>query len=62
VYDEAWVDERSRLIQLAIDARRQKYPNEVPYAYQPYKGRELDCRWDGDTSQLAGFWKKDIVV
>ena len=34
VYDEKHIIERSRLIQYAISARSQKYPEEVPYIYK----------------------------
>merc|ERR1712096_203756 len=40
VYDEAFIEKRSRMVQLAIDARRQRYPLEAPYVYRPFKGRE----------------------
>jgi hypothetical protein len=36
VYDAAHIAERSRLIGLAIDARRQRYPDETPYVYKPF--------------------------
>jgi hypothetical protein len=45
VYDAARISERSRLIALAIDARRQRYPDETPYVYQPFAGREDAHRW-----------------
>ena len=33
-YTEDYVLRRARMIPLAIDARRQRYPDEVPYEYQ----------------------------
>ena len=36
VYDAARVRERSRLIGYGIDARRQRFPAETPYVYQPH--------------------------
>ena len=33
-YTEDWVNRRSRMIPLAIDARRQWYPQETPYVYK----------------------------
>ena len=30
-YTDDYIDERSRMIPLAVDARRQKYPEETPY-------------------------------
>ena len=28
-----------------IDARRQRFPAETPYVYQPLAGRESEFRW-----------------
>ncbi|MFM7120274.1 MAG: phytanoyl-CoA dioxygenase, partial [Gammaproteobacteria bacterium] len=44
-YDDAYIRERSRLIGLGIDARRQRFPDETPYRYVPFIGREDDYRW-----------------
>lgn len=49
-YDETRIRERSRLIGLAIDARRQRFPSEVPYVYQPQRREQL--RWD-NSARLA---------
>ena len=38
VYDESLIKERSRALGLAIDARKQRYPNEKGYDYQPLAG------------------------
>ena len=35
-YDAARIAERSRVIGQAIDARRQRYPNETPFVYKPF--------------------------
>ncbi|MGR8920796.1 MAG: phytanoyl-CoA dioxygenase family protein [Gammaproteobacteria bacterium] len=43
-YDEARIRERSRLIAYGIDARRQRFPDETPYVYQPLAGETW--RWD----------------
>jgi hypothetical protein len=45
VYDADYVERRSRVIAWAIDARRQRFPQEVPYVYQPFAGREGKFRW-----------------
>ena len=45
-YDEARIARRSSIIALAIDARRQRFPDEVAYVYEPMIGREDDFRWD----------------
>ena len=46
VYDETHIFERSRIIALAIDARKQRYPEESRYAYQPLAGQEEAFRWN----------------
>jgi hypothetical protein len=45
VYDEARIRERSRLIAYAIDARRQRFPQETAYLYQSFAGEEHAYRW-----------------
>ena len=39
VYDDARIHQRSRVIQVAIDARAQRFPDEVPYRYMPFVRR-----------------------
>lgn len=46
VYDEQRIFERSRLIAWAIDARKQKYPDETPFTYSPFKGLESEFRYN----------------
>ncbi len=44
VYDEARIAERARAIGWAIEARRQRFPDETPFAYAPHAGQSF--RWD----------------
>ena len=46
VYDEAIIKQRSRVIGYAIDARKQKYPDEPPYQYQPFIASGESYVWD----------------
>ena len=46
VYDEERICTRSRLIGYAIDARRQRFPNEVPYRYRPFVDSGANYVWD----------------
>ena len=46
VYDADRIRERARLIGYAIDARRQRFPDEKPYAYRPHVDAGLSYRWD----------------
>jgi len=45
VYDEAYIKSRSRLIMYAIDARRQRFPEETPYGYAPLADSSDQFRW-----------------
>jgi ectoine hydroxylase-related dioxygenase (phytanoyl-CoA dioxygenase family) len=46
IYDEARIRDRARLIGYAIDARRQRFPDETPFVYQPHAEAGLSYRWD----------------
>ena len=52
-YDAQRIEQRSRAIQLAIDARAQRFPAEAPYRYQPFIGREDDNRWNETTREAV---------
>lgn len=54
--NEAFVHETTRIIQLATDARRQRYPEEAIYVYQPLAGEEEQNRWD--ERDRAGFFQE----
>ena len=45
-YDTDRIRERSRLIGYAIDARRQRFPDETPFVYRPHAQEGLTYRWD----------------
>ncbi len=49
IYDEERIHRRSRVIQLAIDARNQRFPEEERFLYQPLKDEIDDNRWSEDT-------------
>ena len=53
VYDEHRIRRRSRVIQVAIDARAQRFPAETPYRYLPLADEEHDNRWNEDTRQTV---------
>ena len=46
VYDAERIAERARLIGYGIDARRQRFPDETPFAYRPHAEAGLAYRWD----------------
>lgn len=63
-YDEDFIYERSKMIQLAIDARKQRYPNEVPYSYLPFRGKEDQFQWSEKLKEgyYDEYWMRDLVI
>ncbi len=63
-YDEARIAERSRIIQLGIDARRQRFPHETSYVYRPLAGRDEENRWSETTRQtvLMNYNQRDMFI
>ena len=62
-YDAAYIEERSRLIAYAIDARAQRFPHEDRYVYQPFAGREDEFRWnDGARAAIRDYNLKDLGI
>ncbi len=39
----------SAVVQVAINARARRFADEIPFAYQPFAGREDDYRWTPET-------------
>lgn len=64
VYDAERVNERSRIIALAIDARQQRFPHEPRYVYQPLAGQEDANRWSEATraSILKNYNLRDLSL
>jgi ectoine hydroxylase-related dioxygenase (phytanoyl-CoA dioxygenase family) len=48
-FDDTHINERSRMIAIGIDARRQRFPDETPYRYTPLAGQEDNNRWNEAT-------------
>jgi hypothetical protein len=46
VYDAERIRRRSRMIGYAIDARRQRFPDETPFRYAPHAETGETWRWD----------------
>ena len=63
-YDEARIAERSRIIQIATDARRQRFPEERPYVYRPLAGQEDANRWNETTREtvLKNYNQRDMFI
>jgi len=63
IMDENFIDTRSRLIGFAIDARRQRFPNEVPYHYAPFAERRDEFGWTAETlSSLKDYNLMDLSI
>lgn len=63
-YDAAHIDARAAVIQVAIDARRQTHPEETPFAYKPFAGREDEYRLNDETFErvIRNYTLKDCAI
>lgn len=63
-YDEARIERRASVIQVAIDARHQHYPNEKPFRYQPFVGREHEFRFSDEAFDhvIRDYNKYDLAI
>ena len=64
LYDDERIHGRSRIIQLAIDARQQSFPEETPYEYLPM-AEEVDAlRWSDETREtvLKNYNQLDLGI
>jgi hypothetical protein len=63
-YDQARIDARTRILQIAIDARRQHFPQETAFTYKPLAGREDDNRWNEQTraAVLKNYNQLDMFI
>ena len=64
VYSAERIDERSAVIQVAIDARHQFYPQEAPYQYQAFQGREDEYRFSPEMWErvIRDYNLKDLSI
>jgi len=63
VMDEDFIDTRSRLIGLAIDARKQRFPDETPYHYAPFEDRQAEFTWTEATqASLKDYNLMDLSI
>lgn len=51
--DEARIERRSAVVQVAIDARHQHFPAETPFRYAPFVGREDEFRLNERTFEAV---------
>ena len=64
VYDEERIFRRSAVIAVAIDARRQHFPDETPYRYLPFADREDEFRYGPETfeSVIRDYNTRDLAI
>ena len=63
VFDEEVVTRRSRTIGYAIDARKQRFPEEVPYCYQPLADKASEYVWDDAArADLKDYNLEDLSI
>lgn len=64
VYDAARINDRARVISLAIDARQQLHPNEQRFVYKPLEGRENELQWSEAARAriLDDYNVQDLVI
>jgi ectoine hydroxylase-related dioxygenase (phytanoyl-CoA dioxygenase family) len=63
VYDEARIRKRARLIGYAIDARRQRFPHETPFVYQPHARESLLYHWDDEArAEIKDYNLLDLSI
>lgn len=64
VYDEKRIFERSAVIAVAIDARRRHFPDETPFRYRPFAGREDEFRFNDESFErvIRDYNTKDLAI
>ena len=64
VYDAKRVFERSAVIQVAIDARKQAFPQERSFAYKPFAGLEDRFRHTPETVErvIRDYHTRDLAI
>jgi hypothetical protein len=64
VYDEQRIFERASVIQVAIDARHQAFPEEPVFTYQPFAGKEDQFRFTPETFErvIRDYNTKDLAI
>jgi hypothetical protein len=62
-FDAAFIETRSQVIGLAIDARKQRFPNETPYEYAPFADKQADMIWsEAAQTSLKDYNLMDLSI
>ncbi|MDA9113039.1 phytanoyl-CoA dioxygenase family protein [Gammaproteobacteria bacterium] len=63
VFDEKVIERRSRAMGYAIEARKQKYPSEAAYSYQPFKDSGSSFEWNEQSRKdLKDYNLEDLSI
>jgi hypothetical protein len=63
IYDAERVRKRSEMIGYAIDARRQRFPVEKPFAYRPHIENRESYQWSEKArEQIKGYNLLDLII
>ncbi len=63
VYDAERIQRRARMIGYAIDARRQRFPDETPYVYRPHADAGLAYAWnDAARADIRDYNLEDLSI
>ena len=63
VFDEEIISRRMKPLGYAIEARKEKYPNEEPYEYQPFKESNESFIWNNEARKtLVDYNLEDLSI
>ncbi|MEM7359074.1 MAG: phytanoyl-CoA dioxygenase family protein [Pseudomonadota bacterium] len=63
VYDDDFIRKRSEVIGYAIEARKQRYPEETPYEYEPHQQSTDSFHWQSaDLAKLRDYNLLDLSI
>src|SRR6056300_1357858 len=63
VFNEEIIERRSRVIGYAIEARKQRFPDEVPYSYEPFQILGKSYKWnDVARADLKDYNLDDLSI
>ena len=63
LYDEHYINHRSRVIAYGINARRKRFPQETPYHYVPLANKMAEFEWNDDAkASMHDYNLQDIGI
>jgi hypothetical protein len=63
VFDEEIIARRTKPLGYAIEARKEKYPNEEPYEYQPFIESNENFIWNNEARKtLVDYNLEDLSI